>query len=261
MKSIVLRINVLVICALLTTSISFAQEFEGKAYYFSKASFELGSFGARLSEAQKKQVMENLKNRLEKTYVLHFNKTESSFEEEVQLDAISGATDSWGKNFTPGRQFKNVQENLLVQNQEFYGKQFLVKDKLPAFDWIMTTETKQIGKYMSFKATSRVPAKVLTWYDFSWDELRSNENNEDTKEDFIDIEAWYTIQIPVSHGPAEFWGLPGLILEIRTGNTVMLCSEIILNTKEKNKIEAPTKGKVVSKMEYKDIELKLHYNT
>ena len=48
-----------------------------------------------------------MKNRLEKGYVLSFNKEESVFIEEDQLDAISGATDSWGKNFAPGKQYKN----------------------------------------------------------------------------------------------------------------------------------------------------------
>ncbi len=30
----------------------------------------------------------------------------------------------------------------------------------------------------------------------------------------IEVVAWYTPQIPVSNGPGEYWGLPGLILEI-----------------------------------------------
>jgi GLPGLI family protein len=106
------------------------QEFQGQAIYFSKSSLELGSFGARMSEAQKKQIQDNLKNRLEKSYILNFNKEESFFKEEEKLDAISGATDSWGKNFSRGEQYKNVKENALVQSQEFYGKRFLVKDKL-----------------------------------------------------------------------------------------------------------------------------------
>jgi len=80
------------------------QEFQGKAYYFSKSKMELGKWGARLSEEQKKQVAARLKNRLEKTYVLTFNKEESVFYEDEKLDAMSGATDSWGKNFTPGLQ-------------------------------------------------------------------------------------------------------------------------------------------------------------
>ena len=64
------------------------------------------------------------------------------------------------------------------------------------------------------------------------------------------IEAWYTPQIPVGHGPGEFWGLPGLILEVSAGNTIMLCSKIVMNPQEKIKIEAPDKGKVITKVAY-----------
>ena len=110
-----------------------SQDFQGKAFYFSKSTMDLGNFGARMSEAQKKQIQAGLKNRLEKTYILTFNKEESFFEEDEKLDAMSGATDSWGKNFSPGKQYKNVKTNSLLQSQEFYGKQFLVEDKLLDF--------------------------------------------------------------------------------------------------------------------------------
>ena len=83
-----------------------------------------------MSEAQKKQMQARLKNRLEKTYILSFNGKESIFEEQERVDAISGATDSWGSNFTRGKQYKNVEANELIQTQEFYGKRFLVKDEL-----------------------------------------------------------------------------------------------------------------------------------
>ena len=153
MKHLLSKVSISLFVLLLPTSI-LAQDFQGKAYYFSKSTMELGSFGARMSEAQKKQIQENLKNRLEKTYILTFNKEESTFKEDEKLDAMSGATDSWGKNFTPGEQYKNVKTNTLIQNQEFYGKQFLVKDELLNIEWKMTTETKQIGQYTSFKATA-----------------------------------------------------------------------------------------------------------
>ena len=51
-----------------------AQEFQGKAYYFSQSKMDLGNWGARMSEAQKKQMKSRLKNRLEKTFVLSFTK-------------------------------------------------------------------------------------------------------------------------------------------------------------------------------------------
>lgn len=59
---------------ILLTSNLISQDFQGKAYYFSKSTMELGKFGATMSETQKKQIKERLKNRLEKTYILSFNK-------------------------------------------------------------------------------------------------------------------------------------------------------------------------------------------
>lgn len=230
-------------------------EFQGKATYLSKSRMDLGSWGNRLSEAQKKQVQERLKNRLEKSYVLIFNKEESIFYEEDMLDAMSGATDSWGKNFAAGDKYSNVKENLQVQEQEFYGKRFLVKDNLQTIKWTMGSESKQIGNYICMKATAIVPTDELTWYSFSWGQLRSQDNTEgdDTEEVATTmIEAWYTPQIPVSHGPSEYWGLPGLILEVSAGDTTMLCSKIVLNPEEKIEIVAPKKGQEITKKKYQE---------
>ncbi|MBT8253372.1 MAG: GLPGLI family protein [Flavobacteriaceae bacterium] len=267
MKSILLKLSFLTFAFLLTSSFSVkdnVDEFQGKAYYFSKSRMNLGNWGARLSEAQKKQIEARMKNRLEKTYVLLFNKEESVFEEESKLDAISGATDSWGKNFSPGEQYKNVKTNTQIQNQEFYGKRFLVKDELQPIEWMMGTETKQIGNYICFKATASIPTSDLTWYSFSWDRLRNNNQQngdpaqgeeKETEPDvaMTEVEAWYTLQLPVRHGPLEYWGLPGLILEVSAGDTTILCSKIVMNPDDKTEIEAPEKGKVVSKKEYQNI--------
>ena len=265
MKALLFKIGIIATVFLMTGTVSVDEatdDFQGKAYYFSKSRMNLGNWGARLSEAQKKQIAARMKNRLEKTYVLTFNKEESYFIEEDKIDAISGATDSWGKNFAPGEQYKNVKTNTQVQNQEFYGKRFLVKDELQNIEWKMGTETKMIGNYMCFKATASIPSNELTWYSFSWDKLRNNnqQNGQPAGDEemeaeiaMTEVEAWYTLQIPVRHGPLDYWGLPGLILEVSAGDTTILCSKIVMNPDEKSKIEAPDKGKVVTKTEYQDI--------
>jgi GLPGLI family protein len=253
MKSFILK-SIALSCIIFMSFKSPVQDFQGKAFYFSKSSMELGAWGARMSEAEKKQTQERLKNRLEKTYILSFNQEESIFKEEVKVDAISGATDSWGNNFSRGDQYKNVKEDALVQTQEFYGKRFLVKDKLPAITWKMGKETKKIGQYLCFKASASVPTDELAWYDFSWGDLReaakANDSVQVPEIKMTAVEAWYTLQIPVSNGPAEYWGLPGLILEVSSGNTTILCSKIILNPKEKLTIVAPDKGKEITKNDY-----------
>ncbi len=261
MKSILFKLGLFSFVLLLSNKPPL-QEFQGRAVYFSKSTLDLGNWAARMSEAQKKQMKERLKGRLEKTYTLVFNKEESLFKEEEKLDAWAGATDTWGKNFARGEQYKNVKANELAQSQEFYGKRFLVKDKLQDIEWKMGKESKQIGQYLCFKATASVPSTELVWYDFSWGDLRRPAAKTDsTKVEteipaepeirMTEVEAWYTPQIPVSHGPAEYWGLPGLILEVSAGTTTMLCSEVVINPKETIRIEAPEKGKLITKVEYR----------
>lgn len=273
MKSIFLKFGVVIFIFLigflpeLKTNLSpnyeaLNDDFQGQAFYVSKSKMELGRWGERLSEAQKKQIEARLKNRLEKEYILTFNKEEALFYEDEKLDAMTGATDSWGKNFSPGKQYKNVKTNTQIQSQEFYGKKFLVKDKLQDINWKLDKETKQIGNYMCFKATASIPTSELAWYDFSWSRLRNEDSNTEKQSDSIsrktnepsvdmtDVEAWYSPQIPVGHGPLEYWGLPGLILEVSAGNTTMLCTKIVLNPKEKLEIIVPDKGKETTKAEY-----------
>lgn len=260
MNTLLKKIGFLAFGLLLSFNLN-AQEFQGQATYISKSSLDLGRWGARMSEEQKKQVKDRLKNRLEKTYTLTFNKSESFFKENDKLDAMSGATDSWGKNFAAGYQYKNVKSNTQIQDQEFYGKRFLVKDQLQPIEWKMGSETKQIGNYTCFKATASIPTDELTWYNFSWDKLRRNTTETTETVDgeasepeipMTEVEAWYSPQIPVSHGPSEYWGLPGLILEVSAGDTTMLCSKLVLNPEEKVEIVAPDKGKEVTKKEYQE---------
>lgn len=252
-------------CSLISSFLASAQEFQGRAEYVYKAQMNLGRWGAKMSEAQKKQIAARLKNRLEKKYILTFNKEASVYNEYEKLDAMSGATDSWGKNFTPGEQYKNVRTNAFVQEQEFYGKKFLVQDSLLKIDWKMGSETKQIGNYTCFKATAMIPNSKMAFWEFSWSKLRQEqgetdeENSEETKdgeEPMTEVTAWYTPQIPVSQGPSEFWGLPGLILEVSSGSTTMLCSKIVINPEEKAEVDAPKRGTEVTKQEYKDIIFK-----
>ncbi|SEP68444.1 GLPGLI family protein [Hyunsoonleella jejuensis] len=267
MKSVKFAIVIFCLSFIVPVSIS-AQEFQGKAEYVYKAQMNLGRWGAKMSEAQKKQIAARLKNRLEKTYILTFNKEASVYNEYEKLDAMSGATDSWGKNFTPGEQYKNVKTNTFVQDQEFYGKKFLIEDKLLKIDWKISAETKQIGNYTCMKATAMIPTSELSFWEFSWSQLRqetnedendsSDANSEDIEEEIpmTEVEAWYSPQVPVSQGPSEFWGLPGLIFELNIGTTTILCSKLVMNPQEKIKIEAPNRGQEVTKAEYKEIIFK-----
>tara|TARA_B110001454_G_scaffold125560_1_gene117159 strand:+ start:307 stop:1167 length:861 start_codon:yes stop_codon:yes gene_type:complete len=254
----------------LFSSLIFAQDFQGQATYQSKTSVNMDQWGGdKMSPEQKKMIAERMKGMFEKTYELSFNKTASVYKEEEKLSAPGQGAGRWGgmmSSFTPGKQYKNIKEQLILQDQEFFGKQFLIKDSLPKLSWKMESETKQIGQYMCFKATAIKKVDDLDWRSMRRGKPKSNNGKrKDTlktdKKSLNDIEvpketivtAWYTMQIPVSQGPGEYYGLPGLILEINADRTTILCTKIVLNPTEKKEIKAPSKGKEVSRKEYNEI--------
>jgi len=143
--------------------------------------------------------------------------------------------------------FKNIKEKRYVNKLEVMGKRFLIKDTIPNFKWELSSETKNIGRYTCYKAT------------FSREEdqthlsMEDGEAKESTTKVTVVTTAWYTIEVPVSNGPKEFGGLPGLILELKEGELTIVCTEIVLNSSDKILIQEPKKGKEISEIKYKEI--------
>jgi GLPGLI family protein len=269
---------------LINAKVNAQSDFQGSATYISKTSVDMDKWGGnKMSPERKKMMMERMKSFLEKSFILTFNKTESIYKEEEQLDA-PGGKGGFGAmmgSFTGGAQYKNLKESVMLQEQEFFGKQFLIYDSIPDLDWEMTGETKQIGKYMCFKASALKPVDEFDWTNMrrkgkrakkeekvntdpakkEMSKVETDSSKSATKSFMDDIEmpkevevvAWYTMQVPISSGPGEFAGLPGLILELNTGKTTILCASITLNSEQKKQIKRPAKGKIVTKKEYNTI--------
>ncbi|QXP72708.1 GLPGLI family protein [Tenacibaculum sp. HL-MS23] len=230
--------------------------FQGKAVYQSKTTMNSDFGGRQMSEERKKQIMQRMKSMLEKTFVLSFTREESIYKEEEKLAAptTGGRGSRFGGFSGGGTKYKNVKEGVLLESTEFFGKNFLISEAAKKPNWELGSETRQIGNYTCYKATL-----VKENDAFDWRSMRRPRRDE-AKKDSTKVEkespkqtlvtAWYTPQIPVSNGPGNYWGLPGLILEINEGRTTILCSEITMNPSEKIEIEKPEKGKKVTREEY-----------
>ena len=212
-----------------------------------------------------KMIQERMKNQLEKTFILNFDKTASIYKEDIELDQSTGGQRGGLRMMMiggsgSGKTYKNSQSKISAVEREISGKNFLIKDELTNFEWKMEEGTKMIGNYMAFKATTVVERPVRNT-NFRFGRGQANQEKEEEKKEepeqlqmeLIIVTAWYTLDIPVNHGPGNYWGLPGLILEIDDGTTQILCSKIVLNSKEKVAIEEPSKGKVVSQKEFDKI--------
>ena len=254
------------------------KDFQGMAIYESKTSmadFKVRMEGNKnINPDMQKMMEERMKKMFEKTFILNFDKSASIYKEEEKLDASpqGGGGIRMMSSMTGGggTYYKNVKDKAYTVDKEFMGKEFLVKDSLANLKWKMEAETRVIGGYTCYKATAVKEASKTDFTNFrpkkeEEPKKESDKPAEEKKTNFMDaielpkeitITAWYTPEIPVNQGPEGYWGLPGLILEVNDGKTIILCSKVVLNPKEKAEIKAATKGKVVSQKEYDETVIK-----
>ena len=198
-----------------------------------------------------------------KKFKFLFDATTSTFEEMQELEKPKLGSEDFqvSISFNKGVLFKNLKTKQSIEESfSFDDKKYLVQDNLPTYDWKITSETKKIGNYNCLKATAiiKVTEKQLKEYQERQKKKKSltsflNKAPEDTM-----ITAWFTSEIPVSNGPAEFGGLPGLILELTAGEILYICSKITINPKNKLVVAEPKKGKPIAKEIYEEQQASMY---
>ena len=112
-----------------------------------------------------------------------------------------------------------------------YNNGILVEETYKIKNWQVTNETKNIDKYLCYKA--------LYNYEFIATDKTINTRT---------ITAWFAPSLPYSYGPKNYNGLPGLILELQDRETIFLATKIELSGEE-IEINFP-KGRTISQEEY-----------
>ncbi len=239
------------------TSLLSAQDFKGIATYKSQRKMDIQMDSTQMNDEMQKQMMAMLKKQFEKEFTLDFNKKESLYKEAENLDKPSGMSSGGMVVMVAGDGagdllYKNLEENRYATETDLFGKIFLIQDELEQPEWQLEKETKNIGEYTSFKATFK---RKVTMSSSMTMTVNSKEEPKEPEVEEIEqtVTAWYTLQIPVKHGPGNYSGLPGLILEISYGTETILCSKIILNPKNGVTIVEPKKGKKVNQEEFEAI--------
>lgn len=224
-----------------------AQDFQGIAIYHTATSIDMKMDSSAVNPDRQKEIMARVAKAMQKEYELRFDKMNSTYTEVETLEGGPGG----GRGFRMMGMFggnssfyKNTSTKELLEETEFFGKEFLITDTLQDWKWKLGKETKKIGAYTCYKATATRTVKKATLTRGSGDDDKKVEETEET------IVAWWTPEIPVSQGPAAYWGLPGLILELNDGTTTMVCSKVVLNPTEKVEIKKFKNGEKVTSSEY-----------
>ncbi len=230
-----------------------AQNIGGTATYKTAGSIPFKMESNEMTPEMKKNIEARMAKAMQKEYELEFNRNESMYKEVVELEKEGQRGMRFMTMFTggSGNYYRNLKEKRFTDQTEFFGKNFLIKDSLEQLEWKIEKETKSIGNYICQKATAMRIRDAVTI------KANAKEGMKDSAiVDTVYLTAWFSMQIPVSHGPSRYYGLPGLILELNDGNTTILCTQVKLNTQEPIEIKEPDQGEEVSSAEYREITTK-----
>jgi GLPGLI family protein len=232
---------------------TFAQGFTGRAYYKSTSQFSIKMDSTKMAPEQIAQIQASLKKQMEQNYILSFNQTESTWKKEESLGGGPATASAGGAVFmvaTSGEGstlYKNIADQSFLEEQDMMGKAYLVKDMLEPVEWELSNETKKVGNYTVQKASY---TRIVDSKRFSTG-MTEMENVKDT----LQVTVWFTPEIPVAHGPENFFGLPGLILEVQNQGRTLICEKIELNpSADPVVIERPSKGKEITQAEFRTVQ-------
>ena len=139
--------------------------------------------------------------------------------------------------------FCDLENGNFIEHVFFEGEEYLIADE-SNFNWELTMEEKKIEGHNCLKA------KTIYTY-----------KSRHGKEELLEVIAWYAPNIPLSLGPRNFSGLPGLILEMSIADNVIVyyATEILLNFKDMMPIELPKNAQLIQRNEY-DLLVRKEYN-
>jgi GLPGLI family protein len=129
--------------------------------------------------------------------------------------------------------YKNLSERKTILRPFIGINALVVNDTLSEINWELSEVTRMIGNYKCQKATTKFKGR--------------------------EYEVWFTPEIPISTGPWQLWGLPGLILEGKDKTEQVIFNFLslkigkidILKTRFPQNLDRPwLLGKAVNKEKY-----------
>ncbi len=255
MKKIQLAFALLV--ALATTAT--AQMKEGKISYERKTNMH-----RNIPDPQMKSMIPEFRT---DKFELIFNESASLFRSVVDDEAPDPFANAGGGGGGMRMNFRmpttttytDLAKQTQYEERAFFEKEFLIVDSLKQYKWKLSEETKTIAKQLCKKATTMVTAPQMRVRI-----SRGGENNTDTaanapiKPRETELVVWYAENIPVSVGPDNYSGLPGVIMEMNLDNGATVTTAVEVSAKyPKKELIQPTKGEKVTRTQFQEQMQKL----
>jgi GLPGLI family protein len=261
MKKIQLVLGLMIALISISTS-AIAQMKEGKISYERKINMH-----RNLPDPQMKSMVPEFRT---DKFELIFNESVSLFRSVVDDEAPDPFANAGGGGGGGGMRmnfrmptantFTDVAKQMQYEERAFFEKEFLIVDSLKQYKWKLSEETKTIAKQLCKKATTMISAPQIRMRV----SMGGGGNNTDTTANTprapkeTELVVWYAENIPVSFGPDNYSGLPGVIMEIDQDNGATVTTAVEVSAKyPKKELIAPTKGDKMNRAQFQENMQKL----
>ncbi len=259
MKKIQLVLGLLIALTSLTT-VATAQMKEGKISYERKINMH-----RNLPDPQMKSMVPEFRT---DKFELIFNENVSLFRSVVDEEAPDPFANAGGggggmrMNFRmpTANTYTDMAKQMQYEERAFFEKEFLIIDSLKQYKWKLSEETKTIAKQLCKKATTMITSPQMRMRV----SIGGAGNNTDTTANTprapkeTELVVWYAENIPVSFGPDNYSGLPGVIMEIDQDNGATVTTAVEVSAKyPKKELVAPTKGDKMNRAQFQENMMKL----
>ena len=119
--------------------------------------------------------------------------------------------------------YKNTDSKQLIKQSAISDKKFIIESPLELINWTITSKTKTLGSYTVQEENAVIGGQETT--------------------------AWFTKSIKSNQGPDQYWGLPGLILEVESPGKHIVAQKVSVSAKSLA-VEIPKQGKKISQEEF-----------
>jgi GLPGLI family protein len=260
MKKTQLVLGLLIALTSLTT-VANAQMKEGKISYERKINMH-----RNLPDPQMKSMVPEFRT---DKFELIFNENASLFRSVVDDEAPDPFANAGGgggggmrMNFRmpTANTYTDLAKQTQYEERAFFEKEFLIIDSLKQYKWKLSEETKTIAKQLCKKATTMITSPQMRMRV----SIGGGGNNTDTTANTprapkeTELVVWYAENIPVSFGPDNYSGLPGVIMEIDQDNGATVTTAVEVSAKyPKKELVAPTKGDKMNRAQFQENMQKL----
>lgn len=194
-------------------------------------------------------------------FILYFNTDQSFYSYDVASNnkresqramVAMSRGGYYQRNFSEELFYKNLAQQQYVRKTSLYGRYFIIEDKMSSLAWEIGTETKIIAGHLCIKAI--IPDTTTFISTNTFIDVNGVATVEKTRKKTGNTVAWFAPDLPVSSGPGEYHGLPGMILRLDKNGDTLVATRLELAPVNNSVFKKPTGRRKVNEATFRRIE-------